>query len=66
MYDYNKNVNVITTPNGDKVVTMNEQTFDVIVNALYDAARYQDGNGNDATARDLDKLRQVLCEKEGE
>jgi hypothetical protein len=66
MYDYNKNINIITTIHGDKVITMNQEILTVIENALYDAARSHEKEGRDATARDLDELRQVLCDKEAE
>lgn len=66
IYDYNKNINIITTPSGDKVITMNQQILTVIENALFDAADWHDKEGRDATGRDLLKLRQALCDKEGE
>ena len=66
IYDYNKNINIVTTPSGDKVITMNQQILTVIENALFDAADWHDKEGRDATGRDLLKLRQVLCDKEGE
>ena len=65
-YDYNKNINIITTTSGDKVITMNQQILTVIENALFDAADWHTKEGRDATGRDLLKLRQALCDKEGE
>jgi hypothetical protein len=65
IYDYNKNINIVTTPSGDKVITMNQQILTVIENALFDAADWHNKEGRDATYRDLVKLRQVLCDKEG-
>lgn len=64
MYDYSKNINIITTPSGDKVITMNEQILTVIENALFDAAQFNSEGGRDATAKDLDELRKVLYKKE--
>lgn len=66
MYDYNKNINVITTPNSDKVVTMNEQIFTIIGNALFSAAEFHEKAGRNYTAEDLYKLHEVFFKKGGE
>lgn len=50
VYDYKNNTNVITTPNGDKVITLNEQIYTEILNHIYDAAEYQKSKGHNATA----------------
>lgn len=64
IFDYNENINVITTPNGDKVITMNQAIFDTIVNHLYDAAKLQEQEGHNATSEDTKKLWETLLEKE--
>lgn len=64
MYDYEKNINIITTPSGDKVITMNQQILTVIENALFDAKLYQKSKGLDATAEDTQELWQALIDKE--
>ena len=45
-FNYNKNISVVTTPNGDKVITMNSAVFNLIVNHLYDAAKLQEKEGH--------------------
>ena len=56
IYDYKANIKVITTPHGDKVVTMNDAIFTLIKNCLYDAAELQKKEGHDATSEDTMKL----------
>lgn len=63
-YNYNKNISVITTPNGDKVITMNSQAFDLLVNHLYDAAKLQANEGHKATSEDTKELWKTLIDKE--
>lgn len=65
-YNYKKNVTVVTTPNGDKVVTMNSQVFDMLVNHLYDAAKLQRNEGHIATSEDTKELWETLLDKERE
>lgn len=65
-FNYNKNISVVTTPNGDKVITMNSQVFDLIVNHLYDAAKLQANEGHIATSEDTKKLWEALMDKEKE
>ena len=65
-YNYRKNISVVTTPNGDKVITMNSQVFDVIVNHLYDAAKLQKNEGHIATSEDTKELWGALMDKERE
>ena len=65
-YNYNKNISVVTTPNGDKVVTMNSQVFDLLVNHLYDAAKLQKNEGRSATSDDTKELWVALMDKEKE
>ncbi len=65
-YNYRKNISVVTTPNGDKVITMNSQVFDLLVNHLYDAAKFQKNEGHNATSDDTKELWGVLMDKEKE
>lgn len=65
-YNYRKNISVVTTPNGDKVVTMNSQVFDLLVNHLYDAAKLQENEGHKATSSDTKELWGTLLDKEKE
>jgi hypothetical protein len=65
-YNYRKNISVVTTPNGDKVITMNSQVFDLLVNHLYDAAKLQKNEGHNATSDDTKELWSALMDKEKE
>ena len=65
-YNYKKNISVVTTPNGDKVVTMNSQVFDLLVNNMYDAMKLQRNEGHIATSEDTKELWLTLLEKERE
>lgn len=64
IYDYETNISVVTTPSGDKVITMNEAIFNRIVNNIYDACEQQKREGHLYTAEDTKKLWQALCYKE--
>ena len=64
LYDYENNINVITTPNGDKVITLNQAIFDQLVNTLYDGADLQLQEGHEATAHFTKILWRTLCDKE--
>ena len=50
IYDYERNVSVATTPNGDKVITMNSAILTSIIVALYEAVERQREDGRKATA----------------
>ena len=65
IYDYRRNINITTTPNGDKVITMNRQILVSIINHISDASDYQKSKGLDATAEDTKELWRALLEKEG-
>lgn len=65
-YNYSKNISVVTTPNGDKVITMNEQIFTELCNHLHDAATLQEKEGRNATAEYTKKLWGALIDKEKE
>lgn len=56
MYNYKDNITVTTTPNGDKVVTMNRSIFTTILNHLYDAYELQKNKGYTSTAEDTKEL----------
>lgn len=65
IYDYNKNIQVSTTPAGDKVVTMNEAILTSICNRIFDAAMKKREEGLEATAEDTLELWKTLIEKRG-
>ena len=65
-YNYRKNISVVTTPNGDKVITMNKEAFTLLVNHLDDAAKLQENEGHKATSEDTKELRRTLIDKEEE
>ena len=62
-YDYKNNISVTTTPNGGKVITMNEAILIKILNDLWDASEYQRQMGYTYTAEDTTELRRVIVDK---
>lgn len=60
IYDYEANINITTTPNGDKVLTMNDAIFTKIINDIYEASLSQDKKGLTATSRDTMRLWHAL------
>lgn len=60
IYDYKNNINVITTPNGDKVITMNEAVYVELLNHLFDASAYQKLNNHNATAKSTMEMWKAL------
>lgn len=60
LYDYISNINVVTTPNGDKVITMNGAIYTKIVNDIYDSAEQAYAEGRKATAEDTMNLWRKL------
>ena len=60
IYDYKNNINVITTPNGDKVITMNEAVYVELLNHLFDASEYQKLNNHNATAKSTMEMWDAL------
>ena len=66
VYDYKNNTNVITTPNGDKVITLNEQIYTALLNHLYDAAEHQKSKGHNATAESTIDLWKALNDEYNE
>lgn len=63
MYDYQKNIKVTTTPNGDKVITMNEAIYVELLNHVFDASRYQDSQNHKATAESTLEMYDALNDK---
>lgn len=60
IYDYKNNINVITTPNGDKVITMNEAIYVELLNHLFDASLYQQSKNHNETAKSTMKMWDAL------
>lgn len=60
IYNYNNNINITTTPNGDKVVTMNEEILVAIINRIFEAAESYRAKGLYATAEDTMELWKAL------
>lgn len=60
IYDYEENINIITTPNGDKILTMNDAIFTKIINDIYEASQSQEKKGLSATSRDTMRLWNAL------
>lgn len=44
IYNYKKNITITTTPNGDKVITMNEAILISLINCISDASEFQRSN----------------------
>lgn len=65
LYNYKENIQVVTTPTGDKVVTMNEAILTSICNRIFDAAMKEREEGLEATAEDTLELWKTLIEKRG-
>ena len=63
IYDYKNNINVITTPNGDKVITMNEAVYVELLKHLFDASAYQKLNNHNATAESTMEMWDALNDK---
>lgn len=63
IFNYEKNIKVVKTAGGEKVVVMNDAIFTTIRNAIYDAAEYRKQQGYDATADDTMRLWAVLCDE---
>lgn len=63
VYDYNKNIEIVTTPSGDKVITMNDEIWTSICNHIYDASKFQKKKGLPFIADDTFKLWQAIVNK---
>lgn len=64
IYNYEKHVKVVTTPSGDKVITMNEAIFTSMIVALYEGRNHQEQDNRDATARTTQRLINALLKGE--
>ena len=56
LFDYNNNIKVITTVNGDKVISFNKEIYTRLLNAIYDATEYHLEHNRKATADDLKRM----------
>lgn len=63
IYNYEKNIQVVKTVNGDIVLTMNNAIFTSLRNCIYDAADQRKEHGYGATADDTMKLWAALSDK---
>ena len=63
IYNYKKNITITTTPNGDKVITMDEAILISLINCIDDASEHQRSKGLDATADDTKELWRALSDK---
>lgn len=64
IYDYQTNVTLTKTPNGDIVMTMNDAILIALINYTHDAYELQRQKGYNATAENAKALWRALCEKE--
>ena len=64
LFDYQANIAITKTPNGDIVMTMNDAILTAITNHIHDASELQRQQGYDATAEDTKELWRAICEKE--
>lgn len=63
IYNYEKNIKVVTTAGGEKVIMMNDAIFTTIRNAISDAAEYRKEKGYSCIAEDTERLWNALCDK---
>lgn len=63
IYNYEKNITLTKTVNGDVVMTMNEAILTSLMNHIWDAGQHQSDKGFNATAEDTLKLWTALAEK---
>ena len=64
LYDYQANITLTKTPNGDVVMTMNDAILIALINHIYDASELQAQKGHTSTAEDTKELWRALYEKE--
>lgn len=62
-YNFNENINVITTPNGDKVITANDEIFTLMLNTIYDGQLRLEQEGHKYSADAVNKLWTALYNK---
>ena len=60
VYNYKENTNVIATPKGDIVITMNKDIYIKLLNDIWDASRLQEKENHKATSDDTMKLWDAL------
>lgn len=60
LFDYKNNIKIVTTVNGDKVITMNPEILTSIKVALYEAVEHQLDDDREATANDTKRLIDAL------
>ena len=65
-FDYENNIKVITTVNGDKVISLNKEIYTVLLNAIYDSSEYHEEHQRKGSATDMIKLWNALRKKEYE
>lgn len=64
LYDYQANITITKTPNGDVVMTMNDAILTALINHIHDASELQNQKGYNSTAEDTKALWRALYEKE--
>lgn len=64
IYNYAENIKITTTPNGDKVIVMNQAILTAIRNNIYEAAEKQKEEGLEATAADTMEMWTALIKAE--
>ena len=64
IYNYEKNVKVMTTTSGDKIITMNGAIFTSMICTLYEGRDHQKQDNRDATARTTQRLINALLKGE--
>ena len=62
-YNYKENIKVITTPNGDKVITMNSQIYVALLNNLYDAHYHHEEHNRQTLVDDAIRMWKALNDK---
>lgn len=62
-FDY-KDINVVTTPHSDKVITMNEATFTRLIVNLYEAQDKQEEDNRNATAHNTGEMIEALRQED--
>ena len=59
-YNYKANIKVVTTSNGDKVITMNSQIYVALLNNLYDAHYHHEEHNRQLLADNVIKMWKAL------
>lgn len=66
LYDYENNIKITKTPNGDYVLTMNDAILTAIENAIHEGAEHQKEDDRIATSSDTMRLLRALWNKHEE